>query len=571
MLVSCASAPNMPSQKTSFADSINTAAPLVSYNAINHPVIANSGMVVSQNAVATRVGQEILAQGGNAVDAAVATGFALAVTLPRAGNIGGSGFMMVHMADASETLALDFRSAAPAAFDLDAHRKPDGTIDYDTLAFGAKGAGVPGTVAGFYEAWSRYGSLEWQALVEPAIKLAREGIIVSEDLAFALKAAKHVFELFPASEQVYLRTDGSTYKAGDSIIQADLAWSLEQIAKEGADALYRGELSKRFISGIQHGGGTMSRSDLADYRVKDRGVLKTNYRGFEVMAMPPASGGGLALIQMLKVLGHFELGNIPQGSAESLHIIAEAMKRGAANRRQGIGDTDFVHVQIEGYLSDELARSLAEQIDLARATPVKQISPAETGKYESRETTHFSIMDKFGNAVANTYTLGYSFGSGYVVPGTGILLDNQIRNFSLRDETHANAIAPGKRMISTMTPTIVLDDEGEVYVITGTPGGGRIINVILQVLVNVIDYDMNIAEATVTPRIHQPWRSKFLSIEPGINQDTTALLKAKGHIVKTQKTMGSTQSIMYKDGYYFGAADPRRPGSLALGVQTEER
>ncbi len=559
-LVGCTTVP----PKTETPD----AAAVITYDTIHHPVVANAGMVVSQNAVASLVGREILARGGNAVDAAVATGLSLAVTLPRAGNLGGGGFMLVYLKESNQIIALDYRSAAPGTFDLEQYRKEDGSVDYERLEFGANAAGVPGTVAGLYEAWQRFGSLPWAELVEPAVTLAREGIVVTEDLSFALGAAKGVFNMFPSSAAAYMKQDGTLYLPGERLVQPDLAWSLAQIGAGGAEAFYSGELGQRFVAGIQANGGSMSMADLARYQAKERDPIEVEYRGHRVIIMPPASGGGLALAQMLNVLSQFDLGAVPQGSTASFHLLAETMKRAAANRRFGIGDPDYVHVPVEGYLSDQIAVEMAQSIKLEAATPVGKIDPIDANFYESRDTTHFSVMDQYGNAVSNTYTLGYSFGSGFVVPGTGILLDNQIRNFSLRDSGHANSIAPGKRMISTMTPTLVLKDD-EVRIVTGTPGGSRIMNAILQVLVNVIDYNLNIAEATARPRIYQGWRTSALYVEPGISADTVKLLEQLGHRVQPQQTMGSTQSIMYEDGIFYGAADDRRPGALAAGVQVQ--
>lgn len=539
---------------------------ILRYDSIHHPVIADAGMVVSQNDIASRTGRDILARGGNAVDAAVATGFALAVTLPRAGNIGGSGFMLVHQAETGQNHALDYRSTAPAAFDLAPFKRPDGSIDYEALTFGPAAAAVPGTVAGLHSAWQQYGSLPWESLLAPAITLARDGIEVSDDLAFALAAAKDVFARYPASRGIFLKPDGTTYRRGEILRQPDLAETLALIARDGPAAFYTGALAQRLVSNLQADGGSISMADLAAYQVRPRTPIATRYRGLQVISMPPASGGGLALLQMLNILGHFDLAALHQGSAASLHLIAETMKLGAANRRVGIGDPDFVDVPVAGYLSPELARELADGIDLSRARPVADIQPVDAQPYESRETTHFTVVDRQGNAVTNTYTLGYSFGSGYVVPGTGILLDNQIRNFSLRDPSHANSMVAGKRMASSMTPTLVLDEAGDLMLATGTPGGSRIINVILQLLVNVIDYQMNIAEATAAPRIHQPWRGGELALEPGISTDTRDRLAAMGHQVRDQQTMGSTQSIRVRDGLYYGAADPRRPGALAIGL-----
>jgi len=540
--------------------------PIIRYDSIHHPIKGRFGMVVSQNSLATSVGQDILARGGNAVDAAVAVGFALAVTLPRAGNLGGSGFMLAHMAAEQKTIALDYRSVAPLNASIKKYTKADGEMDWDKLTFGPMAPGVPGTVAAMHQAWQDFGSLPWKGLLMPAYQLANDGFPVGHDLAHVLNMASAVLNYY-SPNSAYIRHGDQLWVAGDVLLQKDLAWSIEQIMENGADAFYKGELAARILMAFEKAGGIISKEDLAAYSVKARAPVATSYRGKQVISMPPVSGGGVTLIQMLNMLENFDLQKFPQGSAKSLHLQAEVMKRAAANRRLWLGDPDFVDVPIEAYISKDLARQMAKKINFKRAAKVKKISAEPMDRYESRNTTHFSVMDAQGNAVSNTYTLGYSFGSGFVAEGTGILFDNQMRNFSYRsDSNHRNALAPGKRMLSTMTPTIVLDEEGKVLLVTGTPGGGRIINVILQVVVNVIDYQMNIAEATHQPRIHQGWRNQNLGVEKGMNPEVVRLLKAMGHKIDMQQTMGSTQSIMWRDGTYQGSADPRRPNALALGL-----
>ena len=568
---------------------------IIRYDSIHHPVVASGGMVVSQNGAASEVGRQILMAGGNAVDAAVAMGFALAVTLPRAGNLGGSGFMLVHMNDAGgaddaddadDVAALDFRSVAPQAARSADFIDDNGEVRFEELTYGPRAAGVPGTVAGLAEAWRSFGSLPWGDLLAPAIAMAENGIEVSDDLAYALSAALPVMAEYPASTAAYARADGSAYAAGELLVQADLAWSLREIAEHGADAFYRGAVAERFIAAMETSGGLISAEDLASYQVRQRPAIATSYRGHRVATMPPSSVGGLALLQMLNVLGHFDMARLPRGSAASMHLLAETMKQANANRREGIGDTDFVEVPMAGMLSAEIAAEMAGRIDPERARPVSEIAPMDAFAYqsggltdaspdasgadateESRDTTHLSVVDGAGNAVSLTYTLGYSFGSAWVVPGTGILLDNQMRNFSIREpDIHANRIEPGKRVVSTMTPTMVFDEHGELFLVTGTPGGSRIHNVILQLIVNTVDYGMNIAEATNAPRIFQAWRQAELGVENGTAADSLRLLEAMGHEIEYQQTMGSTQSIMRSDGLLQGAADPRRPGALALGV-----
>jgi gamma-glutamyltranspeptidase/glutathione hydrolase len=540
--------------------------PIIRYDSIHHAVKGRFGMVVSQNSLATSVGQGILARGGNALDASVAVGFALAVTLPRAGNLGGSGFMLAHMAAGQETVAFDYRSVAPLTASVEKYTMANGELDWDKLTFGPMAAGVPGTVAGMYAAWQRFGSMAWEDLLRPAYQLANDGFEIGDDLANVLNLASDVFRTH-AGGSAYIKQDGLPWVAGDTLVQKDLAWSIEQIMEHGAAAFYTGDLAERIVAAFEKNGGIISREDLLAYTVKERVPVSTSYRGQQVISMPPVSGGGVTLIQMLNILENFDLRKYPQGSAAGLHLMAEVMKRAAANRRSLLGDPDFVDVPVDAYISKALAKTMAKKINLKRAAKVKTIEAESLERYESRNTTHFSVMDQHGNAVSNTYTLGYSFGSGYVAEGTGILFDNQMRNFSYRsDSNHKNALAPGKRMLSTMAPTIVLDANGKVSIVTGTPGGGRIINVLLQVLVNVIDYQMNIAEATDRARIHQGWQKQELAIETGMNPEVIKLLKGMGHKIDLQQTMGSTQSIMWHDGVFQGSADPRRPNALALGL-----
>ncbi len=575
MICSACQNPGLQTPKTvpgstaaSQASTKATPASVIRYNTIHHPVIASDGMVVSQNAIATRIGQQVLADGGNAVDAATAVAFALAVTLPRAGNIGGSGYMLIHLAESGENIALDYRSMAPLSASLDRYRDAaSADIDWDAMTRGARASGVPGTVAAVHLAWQRYGSLPWAQLLAPARALAQDGIVVTEDLAFALRATAPVLAQFPSSAAAYLREDNTAPIAGEQLRQPDLAWSIEQIMAHGADAFYRGAVAQRIVAAMAAAGGSIDAADLAAYRVRERAAVTTQYRGHTVVAAPLSSAGGVTLMQMLNVLSHFNLKQMGAGSARSLHVLAETMKRAYANRRAILGDPDFVSIPLQVYLGAALAQAMASDIDLGRAARVSDIQAWSMEPQEGRDTTHFSVMDAAGNAVSNTYTLGYSFGSGFVAEGTGILFDNQIRNFSHRtDQDHPNAMAPGKRMLSTMTPTMVMDPQGQVLLVTGTPGGSRIINVILQLIVNVVDHGMNVAQATHQPRIHQDSRAQVLGIEYGMNADTTALLEQLGHEVEFQQTMGSTQSILQRDGFFFGAADPRRPGALALGL-----
>ena len=536
-------------------------------------------MVVSQNEMATRVGVDILRQGGNAVDASVAVGFALAVTLPRAGNLGGGGFSLVYRADTGDTKAYDYRSAAPSGLPLDSLTNAAGRVDTSGFQQGPSGAAVPGTLAGLHAIWRQSGALPWPQLLAPAISLARDGVRVTDDLAHALKVGAERFAPYTASRKKYAPEDLSL-QAGDVWRQPHLAWSLEQIAQQGPDAFYRGEIAKRIVAAMEDDGGYLRATDLSGYRVRIREPVSTDYRGYLVVSMPPASSGGVTLVQMLNMLSHFDLAGYARGSAKSIHLLAEVMKRAAANRRSHVGDPDYGAVPIADYTAMATAKAMASGIRPEAATPVADIRPVKLPaarlqehidpraiSSEGIDTTHFSIVDQWGNAVATTYTLGSSFGSGYVVPDTGILLDDQMKNFYWNQLGHLNRYEPGKRMISTMTPTMLFDRDHSLMLVTGTPGGGRIINIVLQIIVNTVDYGMNIAEASQAPRIHQGWRSATLGIELGISMDTVRLLESMGHEVAVQRTMGSTQSIRVHSGYLAGAADTRRPGARALGLE----
>ena len=546
---------------------------LLDYKTIHHPVIDDEAMVVSQNQLSSEIGAQILAQGGNAVDAAVATGFALAVTLPRAGNLGGGGFMLIYLAEQDQTIAIDYRSAAPAAAaDASQYLDPDGNR-MDNADAGHKAAAVPGTVAGLKLAHERWGVLPWEEVVRPAVELAREGIIVTRDLSEALRWGRTRLESSDAAIAAFFKPDGSPYLYGERLVQPDLAWTLERIATHGADDFYRGEIAERIVADMEANDGHISAADLDGYRARFRAPIATRYRDHVVVTMPPASSGGVALLQMLNMLEPFNLREMGHNTSSSVHIMAEVMKLAYADRRMSMGDPDFVSNPVELLISKQYARDRSEQISRRRATPAAEISPYDPLAGESPETTHYSIADAQGNIVSNTYTLGSSFGSGVVVEGAGFLLDNQIRNFSLRvgvpgatfSNSQMNRIEPGKRMLSSMTPTIVFR-EGKPYLVVGTPGGSTIINSVLQVIVNVVDHDMNIAEATYAPRLHQNWRPTELEIEPGFNQDSLEILRSMGHEIEVRDTIGSAQTIMLEGGQVLGAADPRRPGSGAVGV-----
>ena len=544
---------------------------LLEYPSIHHPVVGERGMVVTQNAIATEVGTEILRKGGNAVDAAVAVGFALAVTLPRAGNIGGDGFMLVHMAGPGETIVIDFRSVAPAAARLNMFVDGKGK-ETPQASRGYRASAVPGTVAGLALAHKRYGRLPWKDVVMPAWRLAAEGVVLTPDEAFVFSWAQERMTESAAGQRTFYKPGGELFRAGEVLRQPDLAWSLKQIADNGADAFYRGEIARRFAADMKAHRGLITLEDLAAYRPVVREPLVGTYRGYTVATTPPASSGGATLLQMLNTLESFDLKALGgAGSSGALHVMAEAMKLAYADRYRHLGDTDFVKVPLKGFISKAYGAQQASRIDVDRAKPAKALGAGDPWKFESPSTTHYSIADAAGNAVSTTYTLGADFGSGVMVEGTGFVLNNQMNNYSHEQAVEAarksgamppNAMAPGKRMLSTMMPTLVFKD-GKPWLVTGTPGGSTIIDTVLQVIVNVIDFDLNVAEATHQPRIFQA-ATDTLEVEPNFNPDTVAALRAKGHPVKAAETMGSAQSIMIDKGLFLGAADPRRPGALAV-------
>jgi gamma-glutamyltranspeptidase / glutathione hydrolase len=543
---------------------------LLEYPSIHSPVVGERGMVVSQSAIASQVGAEILRRGGNAVDAAVAVGFALAVTLPRAGNLGGDGFMLVHDGRTREQAFIDFRSVAPAAANLEMFVDAAGR-ESDVATRGYLAPAVPGTVAGLFEAHRKFGRMPWAALVAPAVELARDGVPLTPDEAFAFVWGRERLQASASARATYFKADGSSYRAGEVFRQPDLAWTLGQIAENGAGGFYAGPVAERIARDMTAHGGLITLADLAAYRPVMRQPLRSTYRGLAIVTAPPASGGGATLINMLNILENFDIAASGAGSAKSIHLLAETMKLGYADRSRFLGDTDFVQAPIAGLTSKAYARQRARLINRNQARPAKRMGAGDPWRFESPSTTHFSVADADGNVVSTTYTLGADFGSGVMIADTGVLLNNQMNNFDHEGAWTArrngtapplNALAPGKRMMSTMMPTMVLK-EGSPWLVTGTPGGSTIIDTVLQIIVNVVDFRLNVDEATHQPRIYQGWTDK-LRVEPNFNPDTLAILRRLGHAITSDETMGSAQSIMIENGLYLGSADPRRPGALAV-------
>ncbi|GME44889.1 gamma-glutamyltransferase [Pantoea sp. QMID2] len=552
-------------------------APPVSYGVDSdtfHPVKAQHGMVASVDALATQVGVEILRQGGNAVDAAVAVGFALAVTHPQAGNLGGGGFMLLRTASGRAT-AIDFREMAPGHASRDMFLDKQGNADSKLSLTSHLASGTPGTVAGLALAAKKYGTLPLSTLLAPAIKLARDGIPVNDALADDLKTyGKEVLITHPNSKAIFYKPDGTPWQKGDRLVQKNLAHSLQLIARQGPDAFYKGEIADEIAGEMAQHGGLISKADLAAYRAVERQPISGTYRGYEVFSMPPPSSGGIHIVQILNILENFDLAKMGFGSADAMQVMAEAEKYAYADRSEYLGDPDFVKVPWQALTSKAYAKTLAQQIDVAKARPSSEIKPGKLEPYESNQTTHFSVVDKQGNAVAVTYTLNTYFGSGIVAGKSGILMNNEMDDFSAKPGTpnvyglvggEANAVQPAKRPLSSMSPTIVAKG-GKTWLVTGSPGGSRIITTVLQMVVNSIDFGMNVAEATNAPRFHHQWLPDQLRVEKGFSPDTLRLLEAKGQHVKVLPAMGSTQSIMIgPDGMLYGASDPRSIDDLSAG------
>jgi len=539
-----------------------------------HAVAAEHGMVVAQEKIAARLGADVLRRGGNAVDAAVATGFAMAVTYPRAGNIGGGGFMVIHSADRHADVAIDYRETAPAAMTPDIFLGADGKPDIAKSRDSALGIGVPGTVAGLTLALERYGSGKFTLadLLKPAIDLARDGFVVTDDSADTLPDWHRRLARWPASAKIFSRADGTSLREGDTLVQADLATTLQAIAAQGARGFYQGPVAEKLAAGIRDAGGIMTTEDLKSYQAIVRAPVRGSYRGHDIVSMPQPSSGGVVLLEALNILEGFPMGDMKQGSAPSLHVMIEAMKRGYADRARYLGDPAFINAPIATLISKDYAGRQRASIDLDRATPWTDALSA-TPPREGSNTTHFSVVDGSGNAVSNTYTLNFSYGVGLVAEGTGVLLNNELDDFTAAPGApnafglvgfEANLPGPGKRPLSSMSPTIVLKD-GKPVLVTGSPGGSRIISTVLQVIVNVLDYGMDVAAAVAAPRLHHQWLPDEVRIERGFADETLAALSAKGHRLVESSGYSSANSIAATANGWLGAPDPRTRGAEAAG------
>ena len=534
-------------------------------------------MVVSQNNLSSDIGIEILNKGGNAVDAAVAVGFSLAITLPRAGNLGGGGFMLVYLKEKDEIFYIDYRSKSPLnstidnIFDLNGKTiKPkDFTNDmFDKTRYGYKASAIPGTVAGLLEAHENFGKLPLEEVLAPAIRQARNGIKVSYDLEKAIEDT-HQLKKDPESLKIYFK-DGAAIKEGSIFKRPDLDKTFQLIATEGKKGFYEGDIAKKMVEAMNANGGLFTIEDFKNYEVEISEPIVASYRGNLVFTAGPPSGGGITLLTALNVLSFYDLNKYNSDSAITYHLTSEALRRGHNNRSHFVGDPDYFDVPVTQLLSKERTMELAKSIDIKKASKSTVVKPLELIK-ESRDTTHFSIIDKDGNAVSNTYTLGYSFGSGVTIPSTGILMNNQMNNFAYRygdknirgrSASTGNRFEPGKSPMSTMAPTMVFNEEGDLMLVTGSPGGSLIPAAILRVITGVVDFNLDIGQATMLPRVHKDWPTTGILYERTLNSDVVRIInKTIGHKMTPEHTMGSTQSIHIIDGINYGFADLRRPNA----------
>jgi len=533
---------------------------------------AHDGMIVAQEPLAARVGVDILKKGGNAVDAAVAVGFALAVTYPRAGNIGGGGFMVIHRAN-GDNAAIDYRETAPAAITAASFLDAQGNADPQKSRNSALAIGVPGTVAGLALAEQKYGSGRFTLadLIAPAIALARDGFPVSATTVAPPPLDSSRLARFPSSAKIFLKPDGSVFSTGDRLVQSDLANTLDAIAKNGPSSFYDGPIAQTIAAAVQAAGGVMTADDLKRYRAIERTPVRGRYRGYDVVSMPPPSSGGVELIEMLNILEGYDLARDDPG--QRAFLMVEAMKRAYADRALFLGDPGRVDNPVARLTAKDYAAQWRATIDPKQATPASVVHAGGSVDGEGRNTTHFSVVDRFGNAVSNTYTLNFSYGVGLVANGTGILLNNELDDFAAKPDSpnayglvgySANAPGPGKRPLSSMTPTVVLKD-GKPFLVTGSPGGSRITTAVLQVILNVIDRGMDIASAVSAPRLHDQWVPDQVYAEPGVPDSVVATLRARGDKVVPQRPFTSANSILITPDGFAGAADPREGGALAVG------
>ncbi|HZE72088.1 MAG TPA: gamma-glutamyltransferase [Pyrinomonadaceae bacterium] len=547
--------------------------------ASREPVRFKHGVVASTSEIASQVGVDVLKRGGNAVDAAIAVAFALAVTHPAAGNLGGGGFMMIRLSSGKST-AIDYREMAPAAAHRDIYLDKDGKLiegEGGSLV-GFRAAGIPGTVRGMELALKKYGSgkLSWSQLIEPARRLAANGFPVNRNLARSLRGSDEYLSQYKETKRIYLK-GGEFYEEGELFRQPDLAATFARLQRSGPDEFYEGQTARLIVADMKRHNGLMTMADLHGYVAKERAPLRGSYRGHEVISMPPPSSGGTVLIEMLNILEGYKLNELDASSSERYHLMVEAMRRAFADRAEYMGDADFVKVPVAGLTDKTYAEKLRATINPERASASAEVRAGQPAGYESEETTHFTVVDAAGNAVANTYTLNNSYGSAAVAKGTGIILNDEMDDFAAKPGTpnlygliqgERNAVAPRKRPLSAMTPTFVLRPDGSLWFTVGSPGGPTIINTVLTVITNVVDYGMNIQQAIDAPRIHHQWLPDELVYEPyGLAGDTQEALVRRGHKLATPRYLGDAEGIMIeeKTGVRLGATDPRRSDGLAVG------
>jgi gamma-glutamyltranspeptidase/glutathione hydrolase len=560
-----------------FITQINAQQSYIDYVSPYHPVVSSKGMVVSQNNLSSDIGKEILNMGGNAVDAAVAVGFSLATTLPRAGNLGGGGFMLVYIKDRNEVFFIDYRSSSPLNSNIKDIFNKKLPRDYrrtnfDLVKKGYKAPAVPGSVAGLLDAHSEFGKLPLEKILEPVIKQAEEGILVTYDLHKAIESSNQLKE-DAESKKIYFIND-TPLPVGSLMKRPDLASTFKEISKNGKSGFYEGIIADKFVDAMKANNGFFTLEDLKSYEPVMTSPIVGSYRENLVFTAGPPSGGGVVLLTSLNMLSFFDLSKFGSNSAKTYHLLGESLRRGHNNRSHQVGDPSKYNVPIKTLLSKNRMKELAKGLNMTKATPSSKVKPLRVVN-ESRDTTHYSIVDSDGNAVSNTYTLGYSFGSGVTIPGTGILMNNQMNNFAYRYgdssiegrvASPGNKFEPGKRPMSTMAPSMVFNREGQLTLITGSPGGSYIPAAILRVISGVVDFNLNIGEATMLPRVHKDWPYTGLDYENSISSDVINILDVMGHKPESNKTMGSTQSIHIVNGLRYGYADLRRPNA-AVSIQ----
>ncbi len=544
------------------------------FSATRAPVWGPRGLVATVSPLASEAGASVLRQGGNAADAAVAVGFALAVTWPAAGNLGGGGFALVRSQDGKSNF-IDYRETAPAAADKNFYLDAKGEVIPGASTTGYRAVGTPGTVAGMALLHKKYGKLPWKKVIEPARRLTVEGFIVDESFVSMLESAKDRLSKFPGSKHIFLK-DGKGLKVGDRFVQAELGWSLTQIQKSGESAFYTGTIAQRLISAIQKGGGVMTLDDLKDYKAVERSPLEGRYKDYQIITAPPPSSGGALLLAMLGMLEKDDLASHGFGSAAYKNLLIETMKRAFADRSEWFGDPDFVQNPLQKFLDPAYLAQRRAGINLTKATASQEIKPGDFADKESTETTHYTVVDAQGMIISNTYTLNGSFGSGVTADGTGILLNNEMDDFSSKPgspnmygllQSDRNAIAPKKRPLSSMTPTIILEG-GKPILALGSPGGPTIINSVFQVTLNALVFDMNIQAAIDAPKLHHQWMPDRILYEPfGVNPDTRKIMQGMGHNFGDRSfQFGDVQAVYFdkKRQQWSGGSDSRHGGSVAV-------